>query len=130
MALTGGWLAGQHGAMRSAIGVYCVATGVLMVIWWIISIRGGALRRPDRSQPEILLHVAAELVTAGLLAAGGGLLLAGGTAGVALVGLGALLYSVINSPPYFLARREWAPVIMFAVLLALTAVAISGLLVM
>ena len=68
MALAGGWLGGQHGAMRSVVGVYCVATGVVMVAWWIVSIRGGALRRPDRSPPEIALHLAAELVTAALLA--------------------------------------------------------------
>jgi len=113
--------------MRSAVGVYCVATGVVMVAWWIISIRGGALRLPDRSRPEIGLHLAAELVTAALLAGGGGLLLAGGSAGVALAGLGALLYTVIASPGYFLARRERAPAIMFTVLLAATAAAITGL---
>ena len=128
MALTGGWLGGQHGGMRSAVGVYCVIVGAFMVVWWIIDIRRGALMRPDRSRPEIMLHLAAELVTAALLVAGGALLSPGGNTGVALVGLGALLYTVINSPGYFLARRERAPVIMFAVLFALTATAIGGLL--
>ena len=107
-----------------------VIVGAFMVVWWISDIRRGALMRPDRSRPEIMLHLAAELVTAALLAAWGGLLLAGGTAGVALAGLGALGYTVIASPGYFLARRERAPVIMFAVLFALTATAIGGLLAM
>ena len=129
MTLTSVWLAGQHGDMRSGVGVYCVITGVFMVVWWTADIRRGVLMRPDRSRPEIMLHLAAELVTAALLVAGGALLSPGGNTGVALVGLGALLYTVINSPGYFLARRERAPVVMFAVLLVLTAVAISMLLV-
>ena len=111
------------------MGVYCVITGAFMVVWWVIGIGRGALRRPDRSRPQIMLHLAAELVTAALLVAGGALLSPGGNTGVALVGLGALLYTVIASPGYFLARRERAPIVMFAVLLVLTAVAIGGLLV-
>ena len=43
---------------------------------------------------------------------------------MALVGLGMLLYTVIQSPGYFLARHERAPVVMFAVLALLTIAAI------
>jgi hypothetical protein len=114
--------------MRSGVGVYCVIVGVFMAAWWVTGIRRGALNRPDRSRSEIMLHLAAELATAALLAAGGALLLAGGAAGVALVGLGALLYTVIASPGYFIARHERAPAVMFAVLLVLTAAAITGVL--
>ena len=42
----------------------------------------------------------------------------------ALVALGMLLYTVIQSPGYFLARHELAPVVMFAVLALLTVAAI------
>ena len=42
-----------------------------MLAWWAVEINKGALARPDRSRPEIVLHLAAELVTAGLLVAGG-----------------------------------------------------------
>ena len=73
MALTGGGLGGQPGGMRSCVGVYCVITGAFMVVWWVIGIRRGALMRPDRSRPEIMLHLAAELVRAALPLAGGAL---------------------------------------------------------
>jgi hypothetical protein len=39
-----------------------------------------------------------------------------------------LLYTVIQSPGYFLTRGERAPAVMFAVLVALTLVAIVALL--
>ena len=94
------------------------------------NIRRGALARPDRARPEIILHLAAELVTAALLVAGGAVLLAGGITGVALAGLGMLLYTVIASPGYFIARHQWAPAAMFAVLAILSAAAIAWLLVM
>jgi hypothetical protein len=65
-------------------------------------------------------------VTAGLLAAGGVLLIAAGSTGLALTGLGILLYTVIASPGYFIARHEWAPPAMFAVLAVLAIAAIAG----
>ncbi len=104
--------------------------GVLMATWWAVDIRRGALARPDRARPEIILHVAAELATAALLAAGGAVLIAGGTGQLALAGLGMLLYTVIASPGYFIARHQRAPAVMFAVLAALTVAAIVSLLVM
>ena len=110
--------------MRSGVGVYCVIVGVFMAAWWVTGIRRGALSRPHRSRPEIMLHLAAELVTGcrGCAAAGGG------DGGVAVVGLGALLYTVIASPGYFIARHERGPAVMFAVPLVLTAAAITGVL--
>jgi hypothetical protein len=115
--------------MRAAAGIYCLVVGVLMVVWWGVDIRRGALARPDRSRPEIALHLAAELVTAGLLVTGGVLLIAAGMAGLALAGLGMLLYTVIASPGYFVARHQLAPAAMFAILAVLTAAAIAGILV-
>jgi hypothetical protein len=41
-----------------------------------------------------------------------------------------LLYTVIASPGYFMARHQWVPAGMFAALVVLTAVAIAWLLVM
>ena len=98
--------------------------------WWAVDNRRGALARPDRARPEIILLLAAELVTAALLVAGGAVLLAGGITGVALAGLGMLLYTVIARPGYFIGRHQWAPAVMFAVLAVLTAAAIAWLLVM
>jgi hypothetical protein len=106
----------------TVVAWYAIAVGVAMIGWWAVEVLGGALRRPDRSPGEIGLHVAAEVLTAVGLVAGGVLVLADETASVLLVALGMLLYTVIQSPGYFVARREWAMVVMFAVLAA-TAVA-------
>ena len=110
--------------MKTTLAAYCLAMGVFMVAWWGINIRGGALRRPDRSRAEIVLHVTAELLTAALLIVGGAILLMDGTLLVAVSGLGMLLYTVVASPGYFLARRELAPVIMFGALTVLTLAAL------
>jgi hypothetical protein len=63
-----------------------------------------------------------ELLTANVVLACGALLLAAGagTASFTAAGLGVLLYTVIQSPGYFIARRELGAVVMFAVLVALT----------
>ena len=94
--------------MQVAVASYCVAVAVLMALWWGWEIRNGALNRPDRSRGEIALHLTAELATALLLAIGGVLLARGGTRWLALVGLGMLLYTVIQSPGYFLGRHDGA----------------------
>lgn len=112
--------------MQVAVASYCVAVAVLMALWWGVEIRDGALNRPDRSRGEIALHLTAELATALLLAIGGVLLARGGTRWLALVGLGMLLYTVIQSPGYFLGRHELGPVVMFAVLGGLTIAAIAA----
>lgn len=110
--------------MHVAVASYCIAVAALMALWWGMEIRNGALNRPDRSRGEIALHLSAELDTALLLAFGGIILAQGGTRSLALVGLGMLMYTVIQSPGYFLARHELAPVVMFAVLALLTIAAI------
>lgn len=71
------------------------------------------------------MHLAAELVTAGLLVTGGVLLITGGMTGLALAGLGMLLYTVIASPGYLIARHQRAPAVMFTVLAVFTIAAIS-----
>ena len=85
----------------------------------------------DRTHGELALHLAAEFVTAGLLIASGSAWLAVGPppppadAWVA-AGLGMLLYTVIASPGYFLARRDLPAVGMFGVAaLTVTALAVA-----
>jgi hypothetical protein len=114
--------------MTTAVGWYGIAVGTLMAIWWVLDIRGGALRRPDRAAAEIGLHLAAELLTAALLVAGGTVLLVDGGSRLLLVALGMLLYTIVQSPGYFLARHEMAPVVMLAALIVLTAAALVALL--
>jgi hypothetical protein len=114
--------------MDTVVAVYCVAVGASMVLWWAVELRNGVLDRGDRSRPEIALHVVAELVTAVVLVVGGIIVSTGGSPDVAFVGLGLLLYAVIQSPGYFLERGERPMVAVFAVLALTTTAAILALL--
>ena len=117
----------HRGDMRFAVASYCVVVAVLMALWWGLDIRKGALTRGgDRSRVEIGLHLTAEFATAMFLVIGGIALARGGTRSLSLVGLGMLLYTIIQSPGYFLARHELPPVLMFGVLAALTVAAIAA----
>ncbi len=113
--------------MKTAVAWYCIIIGVLMAAWWANDLRLGAWNRGDRTHGELGLHLTAEFVTAGLLIGSGWAWLAVGAAADAwvAVGLGMLLYTVIVSPGYFLARREFSAVGMFGVLAALTVAALA-----
>ena len=112
--------------MNTAVAWYCIAVGVLLAVWWANDLRRGAWNRGDRTHGELSLHLAGEFVTAGLLIAAGAAWLAAGAAANAVVAadLGMLLYTVIVSPGYFLARHELPVVGMFGVLAALTVTAL------
>ena len=114
--------------MDGIIAWYAIVVGAVMVVWWVLEIRGGALHRGDRTTSEIGLHLAAELLTAAILVVGGVVLLTADATGLVSVGLGMLLYTVIQSPGYFAARREYPPVVMFGVLAVLTIAALTVLL--
>jgi hypothetical protein len=116
--------------MLTAVAIYCMVVGTLMLAWWAIEVGGGALRRPDRTAAEITLHLAAEILTAVALVGGGAALLRwpADAALPAAAALGMLLYTAIQSPGYFLARREPAPVAMFGALVAATLAALVALL--
>jgi hypothetical protein len=105
-----------------AVAVYAVVVGLFMIAWWGLDLRRGAWHRGDRSHAELGLHLVAEAGTAALLVGSGIALLLGGARAErwALLALGMLLYTVVVSPGYFLARRELPPVWMFAVLAVTT----------
>ncbi len=113
--------------MKTAVAWYCLVIGVMMAEWWANDLRQGAWNRGDRTHGELALHLAAEFVTAALLIAAGAARLAAGPAANAVMAasLGMLLYTVIASPGYFLARRDLPVVAMFGVLAALTVTALA-----
>lgn len=117
----------ETSVVKIAVAWYCIVVGVLLAVWWANDLRRGAWNRGDRTHGELALHLAGELVTAGLLIGSGSAWLAAGSAADAWVaaGLGMLLYTVIVSPGYFLARGELPVVGMFGVLAALTVVALA-----
>ena len=113
--------------VKMAVAWYCIVVGMLLAGWWANDLRRGAWNRGDRTHGELALHLAGEFVTAGLLIAAGWawLLVGSGTNALVAAGLGMLLYTVIVSPGYFLARLELPAVGMFGVLAVLTVTALA-----
>ncbi len=97
-----------------------IAVGVAIVGWWAVAAATNGIVELNEGRTDIVFHIAAELVMAGLLIVAGVALRRRGrtrattmTSGLAL---GTLLYSTVNSPGYFAERGEWWAVGMFAVI--------------
>jgi len=105
--------------------VFCIGVGLLMAGQWSFFLATGNVPELRTEPVEIGLHLAAELVTAVLLVAGGvGVWReAGWGRSLVLFALGMVAYTEVQSPGYFAARGVWPIVAMFAVLLVGTVVA-------
>ena len=100
-------------------GWYGVVVVVLIVVQWATFLATGAVPELQTAPWSIGFHLAAELILALTLAAGGLGVLRSRAWGrtVLLAGLGMAIYSEIASPGYFAQQGNWLPVGMFAVLL-------------
>ena len=100
---------------------FAIIVGLLMIGQWGYLLLND--RVPElRTEPVALgFHLLAELMTALTLIIGGIVLLIGYRWGLAvyLLGVGALLYSATNSAGYFMQRKQWPMVAVFAVIFAL-----------
>jgi hypothetical protein len=108
-----------------------IVAGAAMIGIWALLLAARRVPELAAGDLEIRFHLAAEVLAALVLVGGGIALLADGgrTAQVlAAAGLGALGYTAINSTGYYAQRREWPPVILFAVLAAATVGAVFVLL--
>jgi len=112
--------------------IFAIVVGIMMIAQWTFTILRGQVPGPEddavagRGRVEMAFHWIAEFGAAiTLLIAGLGLLL-GWAAGAPLflVAAGMLLYAVVNSAGYFAQLRQWPPVVMFGVILALDVIAI------
>lgn len=110
---------------QSWIPWFLLGIGVLIAGLWTVLLASGSVSELAAGDEEIRFHLVAEfgtaliLITSGILALGGHLIgwqLAG-------VGLGALLYTTINSAGYYAERDEWAIVAMFVGLTTVSVVA-------
>jgi len=90
---------------------------------WAMFIATGNVPELQTEPIRIAFHLAGEFTTAALLVVGGVGLLAVKKWGyhVFLLALGMLLYTIIVSPGYFGQLGQWVFVVMFAVLVVLTA---------
>lgn len=109
--------------MMTAVAGFLLAIGAaIAALWTVLLVRH---QGPEivEGRRDIYFHIAAELVTAALLIGAGSLLLPGAgdvASGMAAAGLGALLYTLLNSPGHYAERREWGPVTAFLALSAVT----------
>jgi hypothetical protein len=99
--------------------IYSIVVGLSMIAMWIVFYTVWSIPELATEPARILLHIAAELITAVALVLGGWGLLTERAWGyqVYLLSTGALLYTMIQSPGYFLQAGDVGFVGMFAVLL-------------
>jgi hypothetical protein len=112
------------------LAAFLILIGVLMIGQWSVSLAAGQVPEVSTEPIRLGFHLAAEFTTALALSVSGWALLAGRLWGrdLGLVALGILVYSLIVSPGYFAQQGQWAPVMMFAVLLIASLVCIRTLL--
>ena len=110
------------------VGWFQVVTGVSIAGLWGMLVATGQVPEIDQGRVDIWFHLAAELLTAGLLVTAGVAVLRRSSRGrpLAAVALGALAYTTINSPGYYAESGDWAVVGLFALLFAATVAAICG----
>lgn len=117
--------------MNVLIAAYEAVIGLFMIGFWGFLV---AMKQAELNERpwDMRLHLTAEFATAILLVVSGAGTFLGfvGSAALAPVALGMLLYSVVNSPGFYAGKGNWPLVGMFAVLALLTTVAILGLLVL
>ncbi len=113
--------------MKKAVSVYALIVGIGMLCMWSFFIVSGNLGEFETKPAEITFHLIAEFGTAVMLISAAALSLGRKPLGkpLMLAALGMLLYTVIVSPGYYFGRGEMPFVIMFFVLILLTAAAIG-----
>ncbi len=90
---------------------FSLATGVMIPAFWILLLITRQIRELRKGRRDIWFHIVAEIATGALLVAGD----SGASFALSAMGLGALVYTLIQSPGYYVDRREWPMVGLFAV---------------
>lgn len=105
--------------MRRVVGYYLVSLFIVVCGYWIATLSGGGV---DEGRFEIGFHVFSEILMAVLCLIGGLLLIRKHRLGaiVASIGMGMVLYSVLNAAGYFGEQQEWGMVGMFLTLFIVT----------
>jgi hypothetical protein len=104
--------------VRSSAAVFAILVGLGMIGLWVMLLVAGQVPELANEPARISLHLAAEFSTALVLLVSGYLLLARRAIAERffLVGLGMLLYTVIQSSGYYIQLGQLEFVGMFAVL--------------
>lgn len=113
-----------------AAAVFSLAVGISMILMWMMFYFTGSIPELESEPARIIMHLVAEFATAiTLIIAGWGLII-GKIWGVNiyLLATGALIYTLIQSPGYFVQSGEAGFVAMFAVLIILSLYLLAGVL--
>ncbi len=110
--------------MRKVSAFFSILVGVGILAVWAMLFLAGDIPELKTEPARIILHMVAEFITGIALIAGGFGLLALKKWGynIYLLATGALIYTLIQSPGYYLQQGILGFVIMFAVLLLLSVI--------
>jgi hypothetical protein len=108
--------------MRTVVPVYSITMGIAMIAMWSFFWATGAIPEMMTKPWEITMHLTAEFTTAALLIISGIGMLAGmlWAQRVNVFASGMLVYTLIQSPGYYLQRNSLIFVVMCAVSFVLT----------
>jgi len=110
--------------MKKASAIFSIAVGISMVLMWIMFYITGSIPELETEPARIGMHLSAEFITAiALIIAGWGLLTRKSWARpIYFLATGALIYTMIQSPGYFMQSGETGFVAMFAVFIILAVI--------
>jgi peptidoglycan/LPS O-acetylase OafA/YrhL len=116
--------------IRKTAGIFSIIVGVSLIGMWLMFYFTGSIPELATEPARITMHLTAEFATALALIVGGwGLLkLKAWGEQLYLLATGALIYTMIQSPGYFLQTGDIVFVVMFAVLILLALVILVKLL--
>jgi hypothetical protein len=106
--------------------IFSILVGVGMIGQWTLAYVKQQIPELETERIRILFHIAAELITALVLIAGGIGLLCCVEWGVPLylIAIGMLCYTAIVSPGYFAQQGQWGWLGLFSVLLILALISV------
>ena len=107
--------------VKKIAAVYSIIVGVSMIGMWTVFYVTGGIPEINTEPAKITMHLIAEFVTAIMLILGGFGLISNRKWGFQtyLLSMGMLMYTLIVSPGYYIQRRDFTFVAMFAVFIIL-----------
>ena len=107
--------------VKKIAAVYSIIVGVSMIGMWTVFYVTGGIPEINTEPAKITMHLIAEFVTAIMLILGGFGLISNRKWGFQtyLLSMGMLMYTLIVSPGYYIQRRDFIFVAMFAVFIIL-----------
>ena len=103
--------------MKTIVSAYSITMGVAIAVFWSVLWVNGSIPEMLTKPWEIVMHLTAEFTTAGLLLVSGFGLWFGARWALRMnmFASGMLVYSLIQTPGYYLQRNAMIFVLMFAV---------------